>query len=69
MFLLCLQEEFEDTKGVIRIRKSKNLQYKFQIHGGPAVIAAMATALGKIPGLRQAEAGEFTKRLVNKMSK
>ncbi|CAC5401256.1 mnmE [Mytilus coruscus] len=35
---------------------------EFQIHGGPAVEAAMAMTLSKIPGLRQAEAGEFTKR-------
>ena len=30
ILILCLQEEFEDTKGVIRIRKSKNLQYNGQ---------------------------------------
>ncbi|VDI81768.1 tRNA modification GTPase [Mytilus galloprovincialis] len=35
---------------------------EFQIHGGPAVVAAMASNLCKIPGIRQAEAGEFTKR-------
>ncbi|XP_063433848.1 tRNA modification GTPase GTPBP3, mitochondrial-like [Mytilus trossulus] len=35
---------------------------EFQIHGGPAVVAAMASNLSKIPGIRQAEAGEFTKR-------
>lgn len=31
-------------------------------HGGRAVIAAVETALGAMPGLRRAEAGEFTRR-------
>jgi tRNA modification GTPase len=31
-------------------------------HGGRAVAEAMATALGKIPGLRHAEPGEFSRR-------
>ncbi|XP_014091528.2 tRNA modification GTPase GTPBP3, mitochondrial isoform X4 [Bactrocera oleae] len=35
---------------------------EFQIHGSLAVIAAMLDALGKVPGLRSATAGEFTKR-------
>jgi tRNA modification GTPase len=35
---------------------------EFQLHGGPAVIAAMLGALGAIEGLRPAEAGEFTRR-------
>jgi tRNA modification GTPase len=35
---------------------------EFQLHGGPAVIAAMLCALGAIEGLRPAEAGEFTRR-------
>ena len=35
---------------------------EFQIHGGRAVIAALFDALGKIPGLRPAEPGEFTRR-------
>ncbi len=35
---------------------------EFQIHGGPAVVAAMLDALGTIPGLRHAEPGEYTKR-------
>jgi len=35
---------------------------ELQIHGGRAVIAATLTALGKLEGLRPAEAGEFTRR-------
>jgi tRNA modification GTPase len=35
---------------------------EFHIHGGRASIAAVLGALGSLPGLRQAEAGEFTRR-------
>ncbi len=35
---------------------------ELQIHGGPAVIAGTLDALGRIDGLRPAEAGEFTRR-------
>ncbi|MEO3387153.1 tRNA uridine-5-carboxymethylaminomethyl(34) synthesis GTPase MnmE [Mesorhizobium sp. CAU 1741] len=35
---------------------------ELHLHGGRAVVAAMLTALGKMQGLRQAEAGEFTRR-------
>ncbi|XP_018800940.1 PREDICTED: tRNA modification GTPase GTPBP3, mitochondrial isoform X1 [Bactrocera latifrons] len=35
---------------------------EFQVHGSLAVIAALLDALGKVPGLRPATAGEFTKR-------
>jgi tRNA modification GTPase len=35
---------------------------ELQIHGGRAVIAATLRALAKLPGLRPAEAGEFTRR-------
>ncbi|MBV9261498.1 MAG: tRNA uridine-5-carboxymethylaminomethyl(34) synthesis GTPase MnmE, partial [Pseudolabrys sp.] len=35
---------------------------ELQLHGGRAVIAAVLTALGKVEGLRPAEAGEFTRR-------
>jgi tRNA modification GTPase len=35
---------------------------ELQVHGGRAVIAAVLAALGKLPGLRHAEAGEFTRR-------
>jgi tRNA modification GTPase len=35
---------------------------ELQLHGGPAVIAATLDALGRIEGLRPAEAGEFTRR-------
>src|SRR5271166_277142 len=35
---------------------------ELQIHGGRAVIAATLRALGRLAGLRPAEAGEFTRR-------
>jgi tRNA modification GTPase len=35
---------------------------ELQVHGGRAVIAAVLSALGKLAGLRHAEAGEFTRR-------
>jgi tRNA modification GTPase len=35
---------------------------EFQLHGGRAVVAAVLEALGRIPGFRPAEAGEFTRR-------
>jgi tRNA modification GTPase len=35
---------------------------EFQLHGGRAVVAAMLAALGRQPGLRPAEPGEFTRR-------
>ena len=35
---------------------------EFQVHGGRAVVAALIAALEKLPGLRPAEAGEFTRR-------
>ncbi|KAA0707949.1 tRNA modification GTPase GTPBP3, mitochondrial GTP-binding protein 3 [Triplophysa tibetana] len=35
---------------------------EFHIHGGPAVINGVLQALGTLPGLRPAEAGEFTRR-------
>ncbi|KAL5005526.1 hypothetical protein ScPMuIL_018982 [Solemya velum] len=35
---------------------------EFHVHGGPAVITALLTALGTIPDLRHAQPGEFTKR-------
>jgi tRNA modification GTPase len=35
---------------------------ELQLHGGHAVIAATLAALGRIPGLRMAEPGEFTRR-------
>ncbi|MSO66312.1 MAG: tRNA uridine-5-carboxymethylaminomethyl(34) synthesis GTPase MnmE [Pseudolabrys sp.] len=35
---------------------------ELQLHGGRAVIGAVLTALGRIEGLRPAEAGEFTRR-------
>ena len=35
---------------------------EFQLHGGPAVVAAVFAALARVPGLRPAAAGEFTRR-------
>ncbi|MAU52151.1 MAG: tRNA uridine-5-carboxymethylaminomethyl(34) synthesis GTPase MnmE [Roseovarius sp.] len=35
---------------------------ELQVHGSPAVIAALLRVLGDIPGLRPAEPGEFTRR-------
>jgi len=35
---------------------------EYQVHGGPAVVAALLTALSTIDTCRQAEPGEFTKR-------
>lgn len=35
---------------------------ELQVHGGAAVIQSVARALNNIPGLRPAEAGEFTRR-------
>ena len=35
---------------------------EFQVHGGNAVVSAVLRALETVPGLRPAEAGEFTRR-------
>jgi tRNA modification GTPase len=35
---------------------------ELHLHGGRAVVAAVLEALGKLPGFRAAEAGEFTRR-------
>ena len=35
---------------------------ELHLHGGSAVVAAVLDALGRVPGLRPAEAGEFTRR-------
>ncbi len=35
---------------------------EFQVHGGKAVVAALLEELTALPGLRHAEAGEFTRR-------
>jgi tRNA modification GTPase len=35
---------------------------ELHVHGGPAVIAAVASALSELPGLRLARPGEFTRR-------
>ncbi|KAH0508414.1 tRNA modification GTPase GTPBP3, mitochondrial [Microtus ochrogaster] len=35
---------------------------EFHMHGGPAVVSGVLQALGSVPGLRPAEAGEFTRR-------
>ncbi|KAJ8277404.1 hypothetical protein GJAV_G00074790 [Gymnothorax javanicus] len=38
---------------------------EFHVHGGPAVISGVLQALGSLPGVRPAEAGEFTRRAFN----
>jgi len=35
---------------------------EFQVHGGRAVVATLLTEISGLPGFRQAEAGEFTRR-------
>src|SRR5262249_56544200 len=35
---------------------------ELQLHGGRAVVASVFAALSRLPGLRPAEAGEFTRR-------
>ncbi len=35
---------------------------EFHLHGGPAVIGALIRRLSELPGMRPAEAGEFTRR-------
>jgi tRNA modification GTPase len=35
---------------------------ELHVHGGRAVVAAVEAALGRLPGLRRAEPGEFTRR-------
>lgn len=35
---------------------------EFQVHGGRATVQAVLQALGEIPGMRMADAGEFTRR-------
>jgi len=35
---------------------------EFHVHGGPAVVAGVLAALGRLDGLRLAEPGEFTRR-------
>lgn len=35
---------------------------EFQVHGGRAVVTALLAEIGTLPGFRQAEPGEFTKR-------
>src|SRR5690606_15525641 len=35
---------------------------ELHVHGSRAVLAALIAALGRLPGLRLAEAGEFTRR-------
>jgi tRNA modification GTPase len=35
---------------------------EFHLHGGRAVLAAVLATLGRVPGLRLAQAGEFTRR-------
>jgi tRNA modification GTPase len=37
---------------------------EFHVHGGRAIVGAMLAALSRVPGLRPAERGEFTRRAV-----
>ena len=37
---------------------------EFQVHGGPSVVLALVSALGRMAGCRQAEPGDFTKRYI-----
>ena len=37
---------------------------EYQVHGGSAVVSALLAELGRVPGLRLAEPGEFTRRAV-----
>ena len=37
---------------------------EFHTHGGPSVVLALLTALGRIPECSHAQAGDFTKRYV-----
>lgn len=37
---------------------------ELHIHGGPAVISSVLDSLSKIKGLKQAEPGEFSRRLI-----
>ena len=37
---------------------------EYQVHGGLAVVSALLDELGRLPGLRLAEPGEFTRRAV-----
>lgn len=37
---------------------------EFHVHGSPAIVSKLLQVLGEMPGLRPADAGEFTKRAV-----
>ena len=41
---------------------TSELMVELHIHGGRATVASVLNVLAKIPGLRSAEAGEFTRR-------
>lgn len=58
--------ELLDEALVMRFPAGKSftgeLVVELQLHGSPAVVTAVLRCLGDIPDLRQAEAGEFTRR-------
>lgn len=57
-----------DTSLVLRFASPRSYTgegvIEYQIHGGPAVVSALLEELGRFPGLRLAEPGEFTRRAV-----
>ncbi len=63
---LAFDGEFLDEALVLTFAQGESFtgeqSVEFQIHGATATIAAVLAALGQQPGLRLAEAGEFTRR-------
>lgn len=63
---LCLGEEILDEGLVLLFPAGESFTgedvVEFQLHGSPAVVAAVSRALLAQPGLRMAEPGEFTRR-------
>jgi len=63
-----LNDTMIDTALVLRFTAPRSYTgeniAEFQVHGGPAVISALLSELGALPGLRLAEPGEFTRRAV-----
>lgn len=63
---LTWQGEVLDEALVLRFAKEKSFTgeatVEFQVHGGVATVQAVLAALGRQPGLRMAEPGEFTRR-------
>jgi tRNA modification GTPase len=63
-----LNEERIDTGLVVRMPGPHSFTgedtVELSVHGGRAVVGALLATLGRIPGLRLAEPGEFTRRAV-----